>query len=97
MFEELFSRHKQSKTKVRSLPKEIDAIQKVKGGGKRTRHSSMTVNHYLWLNRIVVGCIVIAAVGIIAFEAYNLIGDFVNYSSGEPLESASQITGGSKD
>lgn len=89
MFEELFSRKRQSKTTARELPKEIDAVQRVSGGGKRTRHSSMTVDSYTWTKRIVVGCIVLVGVGIIAAAAYGLISDFITYSAGVPVGSSS--------
>jgi len=89
MFEELFSRKQQSKTTARQLPKEVDAVQRVSGGGKRTRHSSMTVDSYIWLKRLVVSCIVILGVGIIGLAAYGLISDFVSYSGGAPVESSS--------
>lgn len=97
MFEELFSRQKQSKTKTRSLPKEIDAIQRVKGGSKRNKHSSMSVDNYLWIKGIVIGCIVLVAVGIIATVAYGLVGDFMNYSDGSPVGFVQLITENAKD
>lgn len=89
MFEELFSRKKQSNTTARQLPKEVDAIQKIRKGGKRTRHSSMAVDSYLWINRIVVGCIVLVGMVIIGSAAYGLISDFVSYSGGVPIGSSS--------
>jgi len=89
MFEELFSRKKQTKTTERSLPKEIDAVRKVSSGKNHGHSSSMTVNQYLWINRIVMGCIVLLGVGIIAAAAYGLISDFVNHSDGVPVGSSS--------
>lgn len=89
MFEELFSRKKQEKTTERSLPKEIDAIQKIQGGKKRTRHSSMTVDSYLWIKRAVVTSIVLVGVVIIGSAAYGLVSDFISYSGGAPVSSNS--------
>lgn len=89
MFEELFSRKKQSKTTERELPREIDAVQKIQGGSKRVRQSSMTVDTYIWINRIVVSCIVLIGVVIIGSVAYGLVSDFINYSSGAPVGSSS--------
>jgi len=89
MFEELFSRKKQTKTTARTLPKEIDAVRKVSGGKNHGHSSSMTVDQYLWINRIVVGCIVLLGVGIIAAAAYGLISDFVIHSDGIPVGSSS--------
>lgn len=89
MFEELFSRKKQTKTTERGLPKEIDAVQKVHKGGKRTRHSSMSVDSYIWINRIVVGCIVLIGVGIIAVVASGLVSDFIAHSGGASVGSSS--------
>lgn len=84
MFEELFSRKQQSKTTARTLPKEVDAVQKVQRGGSRKHSSSITVDRYLWIKRVVVGCIVLVGVGIIAAAAYGLVSDFITYSSGVP-------------
>jgi len=84
MFEELFSRKQQSKTTARTLPKEVDAVQKVQRGGSKKHSSSITVDRYLWTKRIVVGCIVLIGVGIIAAAAYGLVSDFVTYSGGAP-------------
>ena len=89
MFEELFSRKRQSRTTDRQLPKEIDAVQKISGGGKRSRHSSMTVDSYLWIKRAVVSCIVLIGVGIIGSAAYGLVSDFITYSAGAPVDSSS--------
>ena len=89
MFEELFSRKKQEKTTERSLPKEIDAIQKVKSGGKKNRYSSMTVDRYVWTNRIIVTCIILVGVVTIGLAAVALIGDFINYSDGTAVNSSS--------
>lgn len=95
MFEELFSRNKQSKTTQRSLPKEIDAVQRVKGGSKRTRHSSMSVDSYIWTNRVVVGCILLIGIVTIGAIAFGLVSDFINYSGGAPLSVSSiQIQAG---
>jgi len=89
MFEELFSRKKQEKTTERSLPKEIDAIQKIHSSKSKSHSSSMTVSQYLWTNRIIVGCIVLIGVGIIGAEAYGLISDFINHSGGMPVDTSS--------
>lgn len=97
MFDELLSRKKQSKTTERSIPREVDAVQRVKGGKKRTPHSSMTVNSFIWLQRVVLGCIIIIGVGIIALEAQSLIMDFVDYSSGEPVVAPSGLEDGESD
>ncbi len=89
MFEELFSRKRQEKTTERTLPKEIDAIQKIQGGKKRARHSSMTVDSYLWIKRAVVTGIVLLGMVIIGSVAYGLVSDFISYSGGAPVSSSS--------
>jgi len=89
MFEELFSRKRQSKTTERALPKEIDAVQKVSGGGKRSRHTSMSVDSYILTLRVVVTSVVLLGVGIIGVAAYGLVSDFITYSAGAPVDSSS--------
>lgn len=88
MFEELFSRKRQTKTSERKL-EEVEAIRRVKGGAKRSRHSSMTVDQYTWLLRLTVGCVVVLGLVIIGSAAYGLISDFVTYSAGAPVDSSS--------
>ncbi len=87
MFEELFSRRRQTRTTERQLPKEIDAVQRAKGGKSRGHHSSMSVDGFIWTKRVVVGGILLIGLGIIGLEAYSLISDYISYSAGEPASS----------
>lgn len=90
MFEELFSRRQQTKTTERRLPKEVDAVQRVHRGKSKTRHSSMTVDGFIWMKRLIVGGIVFVGLVIIGLEAYGLISDYISYSAGEPASSYTQ-------
>lgn len=83
MFEEIFHRNKQ--TKVREVPKEVDAVQRkasTRGNSKATK-SSVSIDAYLLMKNTALAVIVLVGFGIITLFGYSLISDFVIHSSGE--------------
>lgn len=85
MFEELFSRRKQARTK--RVEREIDAITKKSGkGSRRNPHSSMTVSAYLWGARSIVAVIILVGLVIIGIQGYGLVEDFLIHSSGSSAQ-----------
>jgi len=90
MFEELFSRRKQARTK--RVEREVDAITKKSGKSRRNPHSSMTVTAYLWGARSIVTVIILIGLVIIGIQGYGLVDDFLVHSPGS---STQELTGDS--